>query len=231
MRLQFLLAGCFALAACATSTPAPREYVYYEPVEYGPPGDPANPMQGPFQPNAELFVCSGRISNAPPFEGDGRISVFNPIIVVNNQIVMSSVPSNDVCLTSGYGRRRSRLHKGSDYAPRPHGGSRWVYSAAPGIVREAKLSNGYGYQVLLDHGYGVYTRYAHLQSFEPWVQVGAEIGFGHVIGQMGKSGNADGVHLHFEILTGNLNNPKGSFGLTPNDPLAYPAWAGLDQGY
>ena len=229
--MRHLLFSCFALmlAACAgTPVPVPPP-VYYPPVDYGLPGDPANPTQGPFQPNAALYVCPGFVSNAPPSDRTDQIANFNPIIIVGGKVVMASVPANDVCLSSGYGMRRNRLHKGSDYAPRPRGEERRIYTAAPGRVREAGYANGLGYQVLLDHGHGIYTRYAHLKSIDPWVEVGAEIGFGHALGWMGRSGRTTGVHLHFEVLTGDINNPSGSFGLTSNDPLAFPAWAGLDK--
>ena len=221
-------------AACASSPPPvpppvsfPSQPIYLPPVVYGPPGDPANPSQGPFQPNAALYVCPGNAANAPPVDRDGRIANFNPIIVVADRVVMATVPVNDGCFSSGFGPRGGRVHKGADFAPRPRGEPRTVYTAAPGIVREAKFSNGLGYNVVIDHGYGVYTRYAHLASFEPWVQVGAEIGFGHPLGEMGRSGRTSGVHLHFEVLTGDINTPRGSFGLQANDPLAFPAWEGL----
>ena len=230
--MRFILSLGFVLSvlvACAVSPPPVPPPVYYPPVDYGPPGDDRNPTQGPFQPNAALYVCAGGVSNAPAFDRDGRVRNFNPIIIVNDKIVMSSVPANEVCLSSGYGIRSGRLHKGSDYAPRPKGGERPIYTAAPGRVREAGWASGLGYQVLIDHGHGIYTRYGHLKSIEPWVEPGVAIGFGHALGWMGNSGNTTGVHLHFEILTGDINNPRGSFGLRSNDPLAFPPWAGFNN--
>ena len=89
-----------ALAACAgppAEIPPPVYYPdYYPSPEYGPPGAIDNPTQGPFQPNAELFVCTDFISNPPPFDGTGRTTNFSPIIIVADQIVMASVPANDV---------------------------------------------------------------------------------------------------------------------------------------
>ena len=170
-RFLWILCGLF-LAACSVTPPPVPPPVYYPPADYGPPGDPKNPTQGPFQPNAALYVCPGFVSNAPPSDRTDQIANFNPIIIVGGKVVMASVPANDVCLSSGYGMRRSRLHKGSDYAPRPRGEERRIYTAAPGRVREAGYANGLGYQVLLDHGHGIYTRYAHLKSIDPWVEVG-----------------------------------------------------------
>ena len=172
-RFLWILCGLF-LAACSVTPPPVPPPVYYPPVDYGPPGDVRNPTQGPFQPNAELFVCPGRVSNAPPADATNRVIGFSPVIIVADKIVMSSVPANDVCLSSGYGQRNGRLHKGSDYAPRPRGEERAIYTAAPGRIREVGYARGLGNQVLIDHGHGIYSRYAHLKSIEPWVEVGAE---------------------------------------------------------
>ena len=228
MQRLFAIGSFLVFAACAATPPVPAP-VFYPTVDYGLPGDPKNPSQGPFQPNAELFVCQGGVSNAPPFDRVDRVTNFNPIIIVENTVVMAPVPANEVCISSGYGVRGGRLHKGSDYAPRPRGGERVIYTAAPGRIREVGFARGLGNQVLIDHGYGIYTRYAHLKTIEPWVQVGVEIGFGHQLGYMGDSGNTTGVHLHFEVLTGDINNPKGSFGLESSDPLAFPEWTGFDS--
>lgn len=231
MRLIVATICASILAACAgTPVPVPPpvyQPVYYPSPEFGPPGDVRNPTQGPFQPNAELFVCSGSVSNAPPFDRTSRVTNFNPIIIVDNQIVMASVPANEVCLSSGYGIRNGRAHNGSDFAPVPRGEERVIYTAAPGIVREARVARGFGNYVVVDHGFGIFTRYAHLASIDAWAVPGAEIGFGHRLGMMGESGNARGVHLHFEVLMGDINSPRGSFGLQTFDPLSFPAWAGL----
>ena len=82
---------------------------------------------------------------------------------------------NDVCLSSGFGLRGSRMHEGIDLTSRP---ASMIYTAAPGRVIEARESSGYGLQVLVDHGHGVYTRYAHLEYFDAGIQLGSSIGFG-----------------------------------------------------
>jgi murein DD-endopeptidase MepM/ murein hydrolase activator NlpD len=208
------------LGACA-SQPAPVVF-RAPPVDFGPPGDPRNPPQGPFQPNAFLRLCPGMgVSNAPAHDADRWITEFKPVIVVG-QVVMASAPVNDVCLASGFGLRNGRMHQGIDLTNRPPG---TIYAAAPGRILEARWSSGYGYQALIDHGHGVYTRYAHLEMFDPAVVAGALIGFGQPVGVMGATGNAEAAHLHFEILTGNYDNPSASKGLTPQDPFSFPAYA------
>ena len=156
------------------------------------------------------------IFHGPVSDARGR----KPVILVG-QVVVVTVPANDVCLSSGFGMRGSRMHEGIDLTSRPAG---MIYTAAPGRVIEARESSGYGLQVLIDHGHGVYTRYAHLEYFDAGIQLGSSIGFGQPVGMMGATGNAEAVHLHFELLTGNYDNPRASKGLTPNDPFAFPAY-------
>ncbi len=221
-RLLMVCLLATGIASCAT-TPRPP-IVYRAPVDYGPPGDPRNPPQGPFQPNAYLRLCPGmRVSNAPPTDSERWVMPFHPIIVVG-KVVMTSVPANEVCLSSGFGPRDGRMHEGIDLTQRPPGP---VYTAAPGRILEARDTAGYGLQVLIDHGHGVYTRYAHLDSLAPGITPGAAIGFGQPLGMMGATGNASAPHLHFEILLGDYENPRGSKGLTPADPFSFPAYTGL----
>ena len=203
------------LAACA-STPAPVVRTYTPP-----PAQTGAAAQGPFQPNAHLRSCGGiYVTNAPPMDEDFWVVDYKPIIVVGS-VVLATAPANDVCLSSGFGYRGAHRHDGIDLQSIPAGP---VYSAAPGRVLEARVSTGYGNQVLIDHGGGVYTRYAHLAYFADGIKPGVRVGFGQVIGMMGQSGNATAIHLHFEILTGNYNNPKGSKGLNPRNPFEFPAY-------
>jgi murein DD-endopeptidase MepM/ murein hydrolase activator NlpD len=177
--------------------------------------------QGPFQPNAYLRACYGiRVSNSPLVDEEGWVRNYKPIVMVNG-VPLAAAPANDVCLTSGFGQRFGRQHDGIDLQSRPAG---TIYAAAPGRVIEARVSTGYGNMVLIDHGKGVYTRYAHLAYIQPGVQKGEKIGFGQPVGFMGSSGNATAVHIHYEILTGNYNNPRGSKGLSPRDPFSFPPY-------
>lgn len=185
-------------------------------------------VQGSFQPDANLYLCPGAsITNA--FEADSRNRVldFNPVVLVDGKVVMTPVPVNNACLTSGFGRRYGRTHKGLDLKATP---PEMVYAAAPGTIVEATRSSGFGNHIVIDHGQGVFTRYAHLNEFSSGVWEGARIGFGQPLGVMGQTGNATGIHLHFEVLTGNYNTPKKSFGLTAHNPLSFPAYTGQSSG-
>ncbi|MEM6666779.1 MAG: M23 family metallopeptidase [Pseudomonadota bacterium] len=123
-------------------------------------------------------------------------------------------------MSSGFGMRNGRPHEGIDVAtpgPTP------IYSAGPGLIVEVGVASGYGNHIVIDHGGGVFTRYAHLKYAYDGIEPGLIIGFGQPIGLMGDSGNSTGVHLHYEVLVGAWG-PSRSFGLTPTDPLSWPAY-------
>jgi murein DD-endopeptidase MepM/ murein hydrolase activator NlpD len=81
-----------------------------------------------------------------------------------------------------------------------------VYATADGEVELASYSGDYGNLVVLEHGFGLSTRYGHLSAFA--VKPGQTIRRGQVIGYVGATGRATGAHLHYEILAnGKLLNP------------------------
>ena len=88
-------------------------------------------------------------------------------------------------------------HTGTDIAA-PAGTTIWAAKA--GTVAYAGWSNGYGYNILIDHGDGTKTRYAHCSSLA--VYTGQQVAQGEVIGYVGRTGWATGNHCHFEIISG-----------------------------
>lgn len=81
-----------------------------------------------------------------------------------------------------------------------------VHAAADGIVAFSEFFSGYGRMVIIDHGGGMTTRYAHLSKFE--VVTGQEIRRGDILGYSGASGRVTSPHLHFEVrLGGSPVNP------------------------
>ena len=90
-----------------------------------------------------------------------------------------------------------------------------ILAAASGIVVYSGHKRGYGTVVIIDHGSGVSTLYAHL--FHASVREGESIGRGEPVGRAGKRGRATGTHLHFEVMR------SGS----PIDPVPH-LW--LDSG-
>lgn len=106
-------------------------------------------------------------------------------------------------LTSYYGYRGGGFHSGLDI----DGETGDPFSAAAsGTVAEAGWQGGYGYMILIDHGNGVMTRYAHASKL--YVSSGQSVNQGQVIGLVGSTGNSTGSHLHFEvIINGDTTNP------------------------
>ena len=112
-------------------------------------------------------------------------------------------------ISSSYGWRihpitgQRRFHDGLDIAAN-HGNP--VYAYTDGRVVEAGWNGGYGNCILIDHGNGLKTRYAHLSRID--VRVGQKVKVGQRIGAVGSTGNSTGPHLHFEVIkNGKTQNP------------------------
>lgn len=106
-------------------------------------------------------------------------------------------------ITSPYGTRSRGFHSGIDLAAKT-GTS--VYAAAGGTVELASWYYGYGNCIVINHGNGVKTRYAHLSAYK--VSVGATVSRGQLIALSGNTGNSTGPHLHFEVIVnGVTKNP------------------------
>ena len=118
-----------------------------------------------------------------------------------------SWPSNGE-LTSGYGWRWGRMHRGIDIAA-PTGTP--IVSAAPGVVTFAGWNDGgYGNLVEIEHPNGSLTIYAH--NSQILVREGQKVAQGELIAKMGSTGRSTGPHLHFEI------HPTGNGAV---NPMAY----------
>lgn len=95
--------------------------------------------------------------------------------------------------------KQGRMHTGVDFVGAT---GTPIHSSGDGVVVVATYSStGYGNQVIVDHGFGYKTRYAHLHKIS--VQEGDRIKRGHVIGTMGNSGRSTATHLHYEVLVKN----------------------------
>ena len=89
-----------------------------------------------------------------------------------------------------------KFHSGMDFSANL---GTEAYATGDGVVFDVERNEwGYGNMVILDHGYGYKTRYAHL--LKPAVRKGQKVKRGQVIGYIGATGKATGVHLHYEVL-------------------------------
>jgi len=97
-------------------------------------------------------------------------------------------------VTSGYGPRSGGNHQGIDICA-PHGSN--VYASDSGTVVTSTYGGGYGNYIVISHGNGTTTLYAHLSS--RWVGVGESVSKGQVIGLVGSTGRSTAPHVHFEV--------------------------------
>ncbi|MEO8290366.1 MAG: peptidoglycan DD-metalloendopeptidase family protein [Gaiellaceae bacterium] len=107
-------------------------------------------------------------------------------------------------ITSGFGWRWGRMHEGIDISA---GCGTPIRAAAAGTVVVAGWMGGYGNLVVIDHGNGLATAYAHQSA----IYASGSVSQGQTIGAVGSTGNSTGCHLHFEVRV------NGS----PVDPLGY----------
>lgn len=114
-------------------------------------------------------------------------------------------------ISSPYGWRSSGWHNGIDLV-KSGGGALGtpVIASRSGRVEVVQRSNsGYGNMVLINHGDGYKTRYAHMVKGSISVSVGEYVDAGQTIGRVGSTGNSTGPHLHFEVIrNGETQNPK-----------------------
>jgi murein DD-endopeptidase MepM/ murein hydrolase activator NlpD len=108
-------------------------------------------------------------------------------------------------VTSGFGLRWGRMHEGIDIAV---GIGTTVHAAAAGTVIYAGWMGGYGNLVVVDHGNGLSTAYAHNSSLA--VTVGQSVAAGDVVSYSGSTGHSTGPHVHFEVrVDGSAVDPLG----------------------
>lgn len=125
-------------------------------------------------------------------------------------------------IASGYGYRTdpftkvSKFHYGMDFSS-PRGTP--VYASGNGRVERAdNTATGYGNHIVLDHGYGYQSLYAHLYKYN--VRPGQKVQRGDIIGFVGSTGRSEGPHLHYEIFKdGERINPINFYygNLTPEE--------------
>jgi murein DD-endopeptidase MepM/ murein hydrolase activator NlpD len=135
----------------------------------------------------------------------------------NKELMLASIPAIQPVnnadlkrLSSFYGYRIdpiykiNKFHAGVDFSA-PRGTP--IYASGSGkIVKTSKGSRGYGNTVLIDHGFGYQTFYAHIQNIK--VKAGEEIKRGQIIGTVGNTGKSTAPHLHYEVRkNGHTVNP------------------------
>ncbi len=122
---------------------------------------------------------------------------------------------------SGFGYRMHpiykirKMHEGLDFAA-PIGTP--IYATGDGIIVAAGVERGYGNRIMINHGYGYVTKYAHMSKFK--VSRGVKVKRGDIIGYVGNTGASTGPHCHYEVYkNGTPINPINFFfnDLTPSE--------------
>lgn len=124
---------------------------------------------------------------------------------VNLGISLIKPISSGYTITSRFGGRSRGTHSGLDVAA-PTGTN--IYAVASGTVSLVKfMTTSYGHYLIINHGNGVQTVYAHCSDI--YVSEGAQVSQGQLIATVGSTGNSTGSHLHFEIRSnGTALNPQ-----------------------
>jgi len=135
-----------------------------------------------------------------------RLASLPAIQPVNNKELKRMVSGYGWRIDPVYGTRK--MHWGLDFTAEV---GTDVYSTGDGVVEEVEVNSwGYGKEILINHGFGYKTRYAHLSSFV--VNKGDTVKRGDLIGFVGSTGKSTGPHLHYEVeKDGHKVNPINFF--------------------
>lgn len=121
--------------------------------------------------------------------------------------------STPLQVNSGFGYRWGRKHTGIDFQ------ASWGESVGvsmAGTIAFAGVKRGYGNLIIVDHGNGISTYYAHLSAIN--VEVGQAVNAGQVIGAVGSTGRSTGPHLHYEVrVNGHPVNPTSTISFVENE--------------
>ena len=157
--------------------------------------------------------------NSMQQDAQERLASFQEIAwyYANQMEGSSSTPSirpSAARISSGFGYRRDpfgnptgKMHNGLDFAGDPDSP---IVATADGVVRHTGWVNGYGQAVLIDHGLGYSTLYAHATGIK--VKAADRVKRGQQIAFMGTTGRSTGTHLHYEVWKdGKPVNPRNYF--------------------
>ena len=175
---------------------------------------------------AAVFTAKGKPFTAVRFERDGKAEYFTAEGRPMKKSFIRS-PIQYARLSSRFGKRRhpvlgtSRMHKGVDYAARS---GTPIMAAGDGRVVSAGWHGGYGNTVVLDHGKGHTTLYAHM-SRTAKIRRGERVSQGQVIGYVGSTGLSTGPHLHYEFRVNGVHRNPLQHTMPPPEPLSGTALA------
>lgn len=160
--------------------------------------------------NAELLIETGKKLDAIESRLHAQSLSFKELVELakDNENRLANLPAIQPVrnkelrkMVSGYGWRidpvygTRKMHWGMDFTGNT---GTEIFATGAGIIEEVKTSSwGYGREIVINHGYGLKSRYAHLYDFK--VKQGDTVKRGDVIGLMGNTGKSTGTHLHYEV--------------------------------
>ncbi len=126
-------------------------------------------------------------------------------------VYIPAIKPTEGMVISGYGMRYHpilkyrAMHEGLDFSANL---GDEIYATGKGVVEYARRMGTYGNLVIIDHGYGYKTYYAHLSAFAEGIEPGVTVKRGQKIGYAGSTGRSTGPHLHYEVYKkGHTVNP------------------------
>lgn len=170
---------------------------------------------------AATFTTGGKTFSGFRFEHDGKVGYYTaegrPL---KKSFIRMPIPYARV--TSGFTTARkhpilgkTRAHQGVDYGA---GSGTPIMAAGDARVQFVGWKGGYGRTVVLDHGRGYTTLYAHMSRFGKF-KVGQRVPQGSVIGYVGSTGLATGPHLHYEFRVNGVHRNPLNVTMPPAEPL------------
>lgn len=172
---------------------------------------------------AARFINQGREVTAIRYtDAGGRTDYYSP----NGDSIRKAflrTPMDVFRISSGFNPNRRhpvlntiRAHRGTDYAA-PTGTP--IKVTGDGKVISARRSSSYGNVVVVQHGGGIRTLYAHMNQFSRYARVGNRVNQGQIIGYVGSTGMVTGPHLHYEFLVNGVHRNPQTVPLPTAQPL------------
>ena len=171
---------------------------------------------------AAQFINNGRTFQAIRYETKKGASYYTPDGLAMRKAFIRT-PVDFTRISSKFNPNRlhpifktSRPHRGVDYAA---ASGTPVKAAGDGKVSFAGKQNGYGNVLIINHGKGYQTLYAHLRGFARGMRKGKKVNQGSIVAYVGQTGWATGPHLHYEFRVNGVHKNPVTVKLPNDDPM------------